>query len=45
MKSMGVMSAYPKIEFSLSVLLGNRHTVLHFLFATAKAWFWRGKAL
>lgn len=45
MKSTGVMSAHPKIEFNLSVLLGNWHTVLSFIFATAKAWFWRGKAL
>lgn len=45
MKSEQVMSVYPKIEFSLTVLLGHCHTVFYFIFATAKAWFWRGKAL
>ena len=45
MKSMGILSAYPKTELSLSVLLGNGDTVLRFIFVPVKAWFWRGKAL
>lgn len=45
MKSMGVMSIYLKIEFNVSVLLGNWHTVFCFMFAAAEARFWRGKVL